>query len=204
MAGRGARRSLRALLLASVALLVLTPAALAAGSISGTVTEASGVKKPVERVGVFVFLNAVSRQFAGHASTAANGKYTVEGLAPGSYKVEFFPEFETNLVPQFYKEANSFGTANPVSVEEGKPTEKVDAALQEGGEISGTVTDAATHAPLGEVCVSANNSLGFEHFGGFAFTTPNGKYTIRGLEMVCTTSNSTSNLNAQENRAWNS
>jgi hypothetical protein len=171
------------LLLASVALLVLTPAALAApGSISGTVTEAAGAKSPVKGVGVFV-LNPVTRQLAAFpASTAADGKYTVEGLAPGSYKVEFLPEFETNLVPQFYKEAKSFGTANPVSVEEGKTTEKVDAALQEGGEISGTVTDAATHTPLGEVCVFASNSLGFEFFGGFAETTANGKYTIRGLE----------------------
>jgi hypothetical protein len=54
--------------------------------------------------------------------------------------------------------------------------------LQEGGEISGTVTDAATHLPLSEVCVAANNSLGFEFFGGFAETTATGKYTIHGLE----------------------
>jgi hypothetical protein len=180
--GRGAGRSLLALLLASAALLVLTPAALALpGSISGTVTEAAGGKKPIKGVSVFV-LNPVTRQLAVvPVSTAANGQYTVEGLAAGSYKVEFFPAFETNFVPQFYKERNSFSTADAVKVEEGKTTEKVDAALQEGGEISGTVTDAATHAPLGEVCVSATN-LGLELFFGFAETTPDGKYAIHGLE----------------------
>jgi hypothetical protein len=170
------------LLLASAALLVLTPAALAAGSISGTVTDATVAKKPVKGVGVFV-LSAAIPKFVAETTTDLNGKYTVEGLAPGSYKVEFFPEFETNLVPQFYKEKNSFSAADEVKVEEGKPTEKIDAALQEGGEISGTVTDAATNTPLGEVCVYANNSLGFfpEFFGGETETSANGKYTIRGL-----------------------
>jgi hypothetical protein len=169
------------LLLVSVAVLVFTPAALAAtGSISGTVTEATGGKKPIKGVGVIV-LNSATRGFARFASTDANGKYTATELAPGSYKVEFFPEFETNFVPQFYKEAKSFGTASSVEVKEGVTTENINAALQEGGEISGTVTDAATHAPLGEVCVFANNSV-FERFGQEAVTTANGKYTIRGLE----------------------
>jgi hypothetical protein len=113
---------------------------------------------------------------------APNGEYTAEGLAPGSYKVEFIP-FETNFVPQFYEGANSFSAVNAktVEVKEGVTTKNVNAALLEGGEISGTVTDAATRAPLGEVCVSANNLL-FERFGGLAETTANGKYTIRGLE----------------------
>jgi hypothetical protein len=283
VAGGGADRSLLALLLASVALLILSPAAFAAnGSISGTVTEATGGKKPIPGANVTVW-NAAGRKLASFASTAAtgeykapglapgsykvafepapgsifapqyyndafsfleatevtivtegeekpginaalreggkisgkvegshgerlqgihvyafteeffgfaqaktnaNGEYTLTGLAKGSYKVEFEPEAETNLgnlVPQFYEGANSLKSAKPVPVKEEETKENVNAVLHEGGEISGTVTDAVTHAPLGEVCVSATNSLGFEFFGGFAVTAANGQYTIHGL-----------------------
>jgi hypothetical protein len=72
--------------------------------------------------------------------------------------------------------------ATPVEVKEEETKLNVNAVLQQGGEISGTVTDAATQLPLGEVCVTANNALGFEFFGGEAETTANGKYTIHGLE----------------------
>jgi hypothetical protein len=144
------------------------------------VTEATGGKNPVKGVGVFV-LNVASPEFA-EAKTGPTGEYTVNGLPKGSYKVEFIPPVESNLVPQFYEGAHSFSTAKAVEVKEGETTKNVNAALQEGGEISGTVTDAATHAPLGEVCVYASNSLGSEFFPWFAVTTANGKYTIHGLE----------------------
>ena len=165
-------------------LLVLTPAAVAAtGSISGTVTEAAGGKKPINIESVSVFaLNTASPEVAGPVKPGPTGEYTINGLPKGFYKVEFLPPFESNLVPQFYEGAHSFSTAKAVEVKEAETTKNVSAILQEGGEISGSVTDAATHTPLGEVCVYASNSLGFEFFGGEAVTTANGKYTIRGLE----------------------
>jgi hypothetical protein len=147
------------------------------GKISGTVKGPHG--EPVQGVDVA----ALGEEFFGFATTDAAGKYTVKGLAKDSYKVEFATfELETNLVPQFYNGARSFGTATPVEVKEEETKLNVNAVLEEGGEISGTVTDAATNLPLSEVCVTANNSLGFEFFGGEAETTANGKYTIHGLE----------------------
>ena len=43
----------------------------------------------------------------GVAITNAKGEYTVEGLAKGSYKVEFFPKFLkwSELHTEYYKEA---------------------------------------------------------------------------------------------------
>jgi hypothetical protein len=151
------------------------------GKISGKVKGSHG--EPLQGIKVYA-LNEEALGFA-EARTNANGEYTLTGLAKGSYEVEFVPEAETNLrnlVPQLYEGANSPITAKLVPVKEEETKENVNAVLQEGGEISGTVTDAATQTPLGEVCVSANNSLGFEFFGGFAETTANGKYTIHGLE----------------------
>jgi hypothetical protein len=151
------------------------------GTISGTVT---GAGVPLGSVGVDVFPTEESEFFFGTSTTteAGTGKYTLVGLPQGSYTVEFFPEAGLNFVPQFYNEKSTFSKADPVKINaEGEPKTEVNANLQVGGEISGTVTDAATHKPLANVFVYAGNMGGFESFGGFAETNANGEYTIPGL-----------------------
>src|SRR5262249_9085709 len=146
------------------------------GTISGKVEGPHG--EPVQGVAV-----GALGEFFGFASTNAAGEYAIKGLAKGSYVIEFLPfESEANLVAQFYNGAHSFGTATAVEVKEEEAKQNVNAVLQEGGEISGTVTDAKTQQPLGEVCVTATNSLGVQFFGGFAETAANGQYAIHGLE----------------------
>lgn len=149
------------------------------GKVSGMVTNTSHVA--VRGVEVFV-LSTAGGEFVGKsANTGASGEYTAVGLPAGSYTVEFYPGNALNLVPQFYNDQDSLATANTVTVEEGKTQSAIDAELQVGGEISGTVTDAATHAPLEGIEVSASNALGPEFFGGLAETNAQGQYTIRGL-----------------------
>jgi Carboxypeptidase regulatory-like domain len=148
------------------------------GKISGTVTNILG--NPLANISVFV----TSEEFFGVAQTEEKGEYKVTGLPKGSYKVQFLPGFELNFVPQYYNGASSplEATSGEVKEEETEKTIELSTAkLQEGGKISGTVTDAATHAPLAHACVSATNALGFEFFGGFAETNANGEYTIVGL-----------------------
>lgn len=174
-----------AVLLGCVALLAGAQTALAAGGtgrISGTVTSSS--KEPLQHIEITVYEASGSESLVGVATTNASGEYTVEGLASGSYKVEFTPEFESNLnyVAQYYEGASSLATAKPVTVVEGETTKNIDAELQEGGRIKGTVTEAA--APKGglqNIEVTVYEASGNEFSVGYATTNASGEYTVVGL-----------------------
>lgn len=178
----GTGRWVLAALLVCAALLMSAPVALAigpSGSISGTVTDEAD--KPVAGIEVNVY-QASEEEFAGFATTNSNGEYTVEHLPEGKYKVEFFVGFEStqNFVRQFYKGQPTFASAEVVEVVIGEPalSEKIDAKLEVGGEIEGTVTDVTTHAALSNAFVVA---VGAGEAGGVALTNSNGHYTILGL-----------------------
>lgn len=174
---------------------------LAGGKIAGTVTEAEGgaALNGVE-VRAIVFEAGTART-VGYAATDAGGHYTVEGLESGSYYVDFSPGFEgfpggegfeeegplfpegvsgRNLVGQLYRGAADFADATLVHVAREASTEGIDAQLQRGGEIEGTVTDSYTHAPIQGVWVTA---LGpGEALAAFVTTDRNGHYVLAGLE----------------------
>jgi hypothetical protein len=99
------------------------------------------------------------------AATEANGDYSITGMAPGSYFVEFFGPGTSYLSQSF-----------SVSLVEGK--RELNAALREGGKISGTVTNAITHGGLAKIMVEASGTSGGY---GVATTNAKGEYTITGL-----------------------
>ena len=147
------------------------------GSISGTVI-AEGVG-PLSGICVNAFVpNAPG---GGGASTGADGKYTISGLAAGGYDVEFSigcgnPD---NYGQQWYSNQFSHQTANLVTVTDGTDTGSIDAIMQPGGSISGTVTIAGGGGPLAGICatVSEPDGFGIRNQG----TDADGKYTITGL-----------------------
>jgi hypothetical protein len=170
-------------LVGCVALLILAPTALAVestGKISGTVTEAMS-KKGLGNIEVTVYEASGKESPVGFATTEANGVYTtVEGLPEGEYKVEFSGfESNQNFITQFYENQSSLAAAKHVKVITGKTTEKIDAEMQVGGEISGTVTDAVTHAAVPNVVIFALGAG--EILDGFAATNGSGQYTMVGL-----------------------
>jgi hypothetical protein len=170
-------------LLGCIALLASAPGALAVetGEISGKVTEA-GSEKALQSIEANVYEAEGKESEVGFALTDEKGKYTVEGLPAGRYKVEFFDGFEStqNFVRQFYKGQTSFASANVVEVVIGEPalSEKIDAEMEVGGQIEGTVTDVTTHKALPNAFVVA---IGAGEVGGVAVTNSNGQYTIAGL-----------------------
>jgi hypothetical protein len=170
-----------AVLLGCIVLLILVPSALAVentGKIEGTVTKAGG--EGIEGIEVSAYEEGESKLPVGHAKTNASGEYTIMGLATGSYKVMFAPgENGLNYVSQYYQNESSLKTANSVEVKQEKPTPGIDAKLQVGGIISGTVTDAWTHAPVSNVYVVAlGSNEAFARVGG---TNASGEYSIVGL-----------------------
>jgi hypothetical protein len=122
----------------------------AAGAISGTVTDSTG--SPRGGIDVTVLDGAGSP--VGFAETAADGTYTVTGLAPGDYNVGFALASASaqNVAPQYY-DGTAGGAATPPSppavTVATAVVPNVDAQLQPAGEITGTVTDTAGHALQG-------------------------------------------------------
>jgi hypothetical protein len=151
------------------------------GSIAGTVTAEGG-----ETLGeVEVCAEAVDKSHFKCATTATDGTYEVPGLTPGEYNVGFWTT--RNYVVQFWRDKPTWETATPVQVaaEPEPPTSGIDAELEVGATISGTVTAAATGAPVEKVEACAKRAepdaapkLELE---GCARTNAAGEYTIDGL-----------------------
>lgn len=152
------------------------------GRIEGVVTQACACELllPLKNIEVAVYEEGDSKVPVGYAVTGKHGEYTVEGLANGKYVVQFSAsESGQNFIAQYYDRASSFATANPVKVVQGSTAKMIDAELEVGGEISGRVTDASTHAPVENIVVAALDTG--ETVYGIAFTNANGEYTIPGL-----------------------
>ena len=117
---------------------------------------------------------------AGYGWTDAAGGYTVTGLTPGAYTVEFVPPTASgvNAVPQYYNGKTAAASADPVTVAGGRFA-TVNTDLPTGGQITGAVTDASTHAGLAGVEVYAYSASG--GYSGYAYTDANGNYTISSL-----------------------
>jgi 5-hydroxyisourate hydrolase-like protein (transthyretin family) len=167
------------LALLALALLVPGSAIAATGSISGTVTDAS-TADPVEGIHVCAWELPEEEEFECDES-AADGTYTVPGLAPGQYGIEFWPASQGYMI-QFYDGKELWSEADPVTVGTGAVTGK-DAALQPGGRIEGTVTAAVGGKPVEEVEVCAWLVDGEEEeLMRCFFTGADGKYELIGLE----------------------
>ncbi len=180
--GEGKSRWALAVLVGCLALLATAPAALAAegtGKISGLVKQSAVLHEVIANVNVRV-LDASSRKFVGLARTNGSGEYTVEGLAPGSYKVKFEPGHGSIYAPQFYSGKSSFAEATAFAVAEGETKKEINAELNEGGKISGTVTNASK-VGLEGIEVVAFQVGGEEFIGEYSSTGAGGKYTLMGL-----------------------
>jgi len=179
---RGVARRIAAILVAVLATLGLgvgagLPAqAVGTGSITGTVTGPGGA--PLAGVQVHAIRSDYTWSDV-YGLTAADGSYTVPGLAAGSYKVEFDPPSGVNLAPEYWRDAVTWSAATPVSVSAGATVAGIDVQLAAGATISGTVT-APGGAPVAGVGVFASGACG-GWCGGYAYTAADGSYAITGL-----------------------
>jgi hypothetical protein len=152
-------------------------------SLGGRVTNASS-GQPVAGVSVDVIGSENGSDDGGYATTNANGEYTVKGMHDpnGSYDVEFSPAFgsELNLFPQWYDEQATDEHADAVVVPLGANVNGIDAALREGGQIAGVVTDAQTKKPLAGISACASNTSDWAETR-CATTAADGSYNIPRL-----------------------
>jgi hypothetical protein len=146
------------------------------GTIEGTVTRAPG-GEPVEEVEICAF-GAESELWGGCTFPDSEGNYALRGLLAGEYIVEFWP-YEPDLLGQFYDGKSKPSEADPVSVAVGETQSGIDAELQLGSTIEGTVRAASNGAPVEWVEVCAWGVL--IESAGCAFSGADGNYAIRGL-----------------------
>jgi hypothetical protein len=153
-----------------------------AATIKGVVNAAS-VGGPVEDV--LVCAQLPTREFVGCTITESDGSYTLPGLSADEYKVLFTPASPAyNLLNQFYDHESTWDDADPIALAAGETKAGIDADLEAGAEIRGTVYSAATGAPVPAVGVCA---LFMEEEGDDWLlrecvpTSNTGSYTLRAL-----------------------
>jgi hypothetical protein len=157
------------------------------GAISGVVTGISS--DPVANVQVCVYVPSASPAEAGFATTGSDGTYEVTSLRPGVYWVCFGTDaagasatgYQTQCyhnVPwaDFGHDVMPYGV---VTVVDGSTTSGVDATLQPGAEISGSVTGPSGR-PLDNVPIEVNSTT---HWWAqrSTITAGDGTYSFTGL-----------------------
>jgi hypothetical protein len=143
-----------------------------AATIEGQVNDSNG---PV--AGVQVLASAGSGPAAGTAVTAADGSYVIEGLTAGSYTVEFEAE-AVGDINQFYEDAKTQVEAAPVVLATDATASAINATLQRGATITGTVT-APGGTPLAGVQVDIKDEAG--SFVAATASSEEGTYSVSGL-----------------------
>jgi hypothetical protein len=192
-ARRGAcSRAIGGLLVLAAAL--ASPAAATAaetpGSITGRVTTTVR-REPIEWTQVCANqqVSATELIVVKCAYTNANGEYTISSLASGDYVVEFNgtvcpggTSCATEYVTQYWDDKPFTQEAEEVSVTAG-PTADVDAELEVGGKVTGTVTSEPTDAPVkgGEVCAYEELSATELPVAKCVITDSSGEYQLGGL-----------------------
>jgi hypothetical protein len=173
-----------AALLGCLALLLTASGAWAANiTISGSVTSAVSPHPGVGHVEVVVYSTTTAGRTAETATTEeSTGHYSVM-VPAGTYKVGFKSSIEDplNYVPQFYNGKTGGATQLSEAAEISASTSTVNAQMELGGMISGTVTDASTHQPVAGIAVIAAAPGSLEGFQAVALTGTGGEYTLVGL-----------------------
>ena len=92
---------------------------LAPGSISGTIRGPGGQPEAGVTVTVTIPQPDGTQWWGGQATTGADGTYSVGGLAPGGWFVDYYPAAATGLWPEFYPSASTLAYARPVPISAG-------------------------------------------------------------------------------------
>ena len=149
-----------------------------AGSVTGSITNGSGA--PVAGVEVWAYGADDLWVGSGLGVSGADGSYSIDGLAPGDYRVMFRPSADSGLILEWFDDVRPRGAAVPITVGPGAAVTGVDADLAGGGSIAGSVVDGSG-APLAGVQVWAYGDGDTWVGSGAATTGSDGAYVIDGL-----------------------
>ena len=129
---------------------------------------------------VYVYAYNASDDYESETETSSSGTYTVTDLPAGTYELEFSPSNTQEYLPQYYDNESSLATATAVTVTSAQATTGINAALQDAGHITGTVTNSVTAAAVDDVEVTVDNAT-TDAYVTATETSSNGTYNLGGL-----------------------
>ena len=145
-------------------------------TVSGRVTDAvSG--RPLSNVEIRGD-NVLRDGTGGNARTGDEGRYTLRGMAPGTYRI-WGEAPDESYIEQYYNNRIGWDGADFVDLNTAVAVEDINFALETGGTISGRVSDKLTGLPLVGVRVRSQSTT--EGADSNATTDAFGSYTLRGL-----------------------
>jgi hypothetical protein len=149
------------------------------GAISGTVTGSSAnatTHGPLDDICVGVDGSSGEKY-----PTDSDGNYLITGLAPGTYDVQFQANNCGNTDPYPFAEFDTNDGTPSIVVTAEHITTGVDAALTADSDISGTVTDSGSSAPLSGICVIITGLHYYTGGGAYTNSGDDGTYSFLGL-----------------------
>lgn len=138
------------------------------GSISGRITDPQG--RPVYGVEVRSYISSYRLGLSD-----ADGRYRVGGLGAGDHAIHFRPPQGVNLAPEYHSDAPTQNEARIIPVAEGAAVDGIDEILQQGGTISGVVTDENGNPATGVTVYACCQSSWHANVGA------DGSYSLVGL-----------------------
>jgi hypothetical protein len=141
------------------------------GTVSGTVTRAD-TAAPVAGVDV----QLIGEDEYAPATTDADGRFRLEGVPAGDYRLRFEPPAGSDLAATFWRGAAGWEESDVVRVADGA-TVAADMVLPVGATLSGTVTRARDGAPVPGVTAWIDGDGGSTS----AVTDADGRYRAAGL-----------------------
>jgi formylglycine-generating enzyme required for sulfatase activity len=130
------------------------------------------------------------------ASTDAFGKYALEGLDPGTYRIRFNGWADepplSDFAPQYFNNAPSLALAQNVVLTSSGSVNNIDAVLTEASKITGKITSASDDKPIENILVLAHRMMGNGEWdwsswvnftssksdGSYALNLPEGTYMV--------------------------
>jgi hypothetical protein len=152
------------------------------GIITGNVTDTTG--NPLAYLDVEVYDldgNSLAR-----VSTGQDGYYEIRGVPRGACKILFDPCFLNgyrgqNLIPEWYNNTGNFNEAETISVKASQVIQGIDAVMEEGGSISGRITDESGNGIESVTILVVENNT---HDAIYFYTDDSGydgTYQVKGL-----------------------
>ena len=160
----------------------VTQALAAPGTISGTVTAATGGGE-LSGINVQLYVQSGSTwDFGLSATTGAEGDYSIGGLAAGTYRAYFYDDAGT-YIGEYYAGSYTADGATSIPVADGATVSGISATLDTAGHITGTVyePDGTTPREGIEVRVLPVSEAATSTNYYFAITDVGGWYDIAGL-----------------------